>query len=105
MPARTSTIPAVPTSLAQVELSDLVRRGALRAALVGPADGESAQVWLGPEADELLDGDRPADLTGKAGELHPVPGGKAWLLGVGARRGVDWRTAGATLARAADDAL
>jgi leucyl aminopeptidase len=105
VPARPSTVPAVPTPLAQVELSDLVRRGTLRAALAGPADGESAEVWLGPEADELLGGDRPDELTGKAGELHPVPGAKAWLVGVGARRGVDWRSAGAALARAADDAL
>jgi leucyl aminopeptidase len=95
----------VPTSLAQVELSDLVRRGALRAALVGPADGESPEVWLGPAADELLGGARPEDLTGKAGELYAIPGAKSWLVGVGARRGADWRTSGAVLSRAADDAL
>ena len=107
MPARTSTVPAVPTPLAQVELSDLVRRGALRAAITGPADGESQQVWLGPQARELLGAAEPGDVTGKAGELYAVPGTKArtWLLGVGARRSVDWRTTGAVLARAADDAL
>jgi leucyl aminopeptidase len=97
----------VPTPLAQVELSDLVRRGALRAAITGPADGESQEVWLGPQARELLGDASRDELTGKAGELHAVPGApaKTWLLGVGARRAVDWRTSGAVLSRAADDAL
>jgi leucyl aminopeptidase len=111
----------VPTPLARVELSDLARRGTLRAAVIAPAEAtedagerESAdEVWLGPGAEALLgDWQPPAELTGKAGELHPVPAGavsrsaaRSWLVGVGARRPVDWRTAGAVLARAADEAL
>ena len=102
MPARASTVPVVPTPLAQVELTDIARRGALRVAVTGDATDE---VWLGPGAADLLGGDEAPDLTGKAGEVYPVPGAKARLAGVGARKPADWRTAGAALARAADDAL
>ncbi|HEX4222373.1 MAG TPA: peptidase M17, partial [Pseudonocardiaceae bacterium] len=102
MPARLSTVPVVPTPLAQVELTDLLRRGALRAAVTALAPEDGDEVWLGPDAADLL-GDADVELTGKAGELHKTA--TALLVGVGARRPVDWRTAGATLARAADDAL
>jgi leucyl aminopeptidase len=97
----------VPSPLAQVELTDLSRRGALRAAIMGPGPDEAEELWLGPAAAELLGSDDGAELTGKAGELQAVPttGAKAWLVGVGARRPVDWRVAGAALARAADGAL
>jgi leucyl aminopeptidase len=97
----------VPTPLAQVELTDLIRRGALRAAIIAPAPEDTDEVWLGPGAADLLDSEtvEAAELTGKAGELHATRPAKAWLVGVGARRPIDWRTAGATLARAADDAL
>ncbi len=109
MPARPSTVPVVPTPLAQVELSEANRRGALRAAITRPApeDGEQQGVCLGPGAAELLGDAETPELTGKAGELHPVPttGARAWLVGVGAGRPVDWRTAGAALVRAADEAL
>jgi leucyl aminopeptidase len=86
-----------------------------------PADGEDAGVLLGPGADEvgeLLGTDLLALLemssaTGKAGEVVtlPVPGGMAdqealrWvvLVGVGGQRPIDFRRAGAALARATRD--
>jgi leucyl aminopeptidase len=86
-----------------------------------PADGEDAGVLLGPGADEvgdLLGTDLLALLemsaaTGKTGEIVtlPLPGGTPdqeslrWVLlvGVGRQQPIDFRRAGAALARAVKD--
>jgi leucyl aminopeptidase len=97
VPARTAPMPAVPTSLAEVEfVPSTTRRGQARAAVTGPG------AWLGPDAGELLaEIAPPSPPTGAAGEVRA--GARRWLVGVGERGGADWRTAGAALVRAVAD--
>ncbi|HWE92151.1 MAG TPA: leucyl aminopeptidase family protein [Pseudonocardiaceae bacterium] len=107
MAVRTPTAPPVPTPLVRVELADRTRRGAAApvAVISAPADG-SGTPELGPEAAELLAGwDEVARPTGRAGEVHGLPalngsGPAGWVVGIGVRRPVDWRGAGAALLRA-----
>ncbi|HKN96854.1 MAG TPA: hypothetical protein VJX10_07050, partial [Pseudonocardiaceae bacterium] len=100
------TLPAIPTPIVSVELSDLRRRGAPLAVLVGCGPD---QPWFGPGTEWLPETCRVAEpVTGKAGELWTVPeptGASAarWLAGVGRRGPADWRTAGATLVRSIQD--
>ena len=78
MPARprtalTGTVPAVPTPIVSVELSDLRRRGAPLAVLVGPGE-DGAESWFGPGALWLPDEWRiSVGASGKTGEVWTVP--------------------------------
>ena len=109
MVVRTPLAPSVPTPLVSVELTGRNRRGsAAPVAVIGVPPAGSDEPRLGPRAAELLAGWRDvAQPSGKAGEVHAVPaldepaGSIGWVVGVGARRPADWRTAGAALVRAA----
>ncbi|HEX3791449.1 MAG TPA: leucyl aminopeptidase [Pseudonocardiaceae bacterium] len=103
MPTRPSVVPAVPSFLVGVELVAAERAasaGTGRAAVVAAPDGRT---WFGPGTDALTAGSwRPVPApTGAAGELRATgtATGPCWLVGVGARREVDWRTGGGALAR------
>jgi leucyl aminopeptidase len=112
--ALTGTVPAVPTPIVTVELTDLRRRGAPLAVLVGPG-AAGAESWFGPGAQWLPDEWRiSVGTSGKAGEVWtvPEPAGTAfrsgsntvrWLVGVGGRAVGDWRSAGAALIRSIQD--
>lgn len=102
------TVPAVPTPLVSVELSDLRRRGAPLAVLTSPTEDDST--WFGPGAQWLPDEWRVSiGATGRAGEVWTVPepltGSNVirWLAGVGDRTAVAWRSAGAALIRSIQD--
>jgi leucyl aminopeptidase len=103
-------MPAVPTPVVSVELSDLRRRGTPLAVLVAPGtDGDD--LWFGP-GEQWLPADQgtPVGATGKAGEVWTVPeppGGTSnavrWLAGIGGRTPADWRCAGGALIRSIQD--
>lgn len=109
MPARprtapTPSMPAVPTPIVSIELSDLRRRGVPLAVFVAP--GSDDEVWFGPGVQWLADDMRAAaPVTGKAGEVWTVPddGQVCWLVGIGDRTSADWRTSGAALIRSIQD--
>jgi leucyl aminopeptidase len=93
-----------------VELSDLRRRGAPLAVVVGTG---ADRPWFGPGAQWLPDEWRPfVDPTGKAGEVWTVPeplGADSrsnpvrWLIGIGDRTPAAWRSSGAALIRSIQD--
>lgn len=109
MPARprtapTGTVPAVPTPIVSIELSDLRRRGVPLAVFLAP--GSDDEQWFGPGVQWLTDDMRAAaPVAGKAGEVWTVPddGPVRWLVGIGDRTSVDWRTSGAALVRSIQD--
>ncbi|MFF5990277.1 leucyl aminopeptidase [Prauserella flavalba] len=88
-----SPLPSVPSRLLDVEVGDTARKGEPLAAVL-TSDGES------PFADVA---DR-VRATGKAGEVHVVPGddGPRWLVGVGGGEEKQYRAAGAAFIRAAN---
>ncbi len=98
MPARprtapTGTVPAVPTPIVSVELSDLRRRGAPLAvlAVAGAEDSRVPVAWR-------------SLVTGKAGEVWTVPDDSVhWVVGVGERIAQHWRAAGGALVRSIQD--
>jgi leucyl aminopeptidase len=103
--ALTGTVPAVPTPIVSIELSDLRRRGAPLAIFVGPAATDGDPLF-GPGVQWLPDDMRTAaPVTGKAGEVWTVPGNGPvrWLVGLGARTSHDWRSSGAALVRSIQD--
>ncbi|GAB2753399.1 leucyl aminopeptidase family protein [Amycolatopsis magusensis] len=89
-------LPSVPTRLAEIEVLDASRRGALEAVLV-PQPAEGTEL-------EPVAGVRP---SAKAGEVKLVPGDAPvrWLVGIGEGRAANYRAAGAALARAVDSYL
>jgi leucyl aminopeptidase len=98
-------VPAVPTPIVSIELSDLRRRGAPLAVFVGPAPADG-DPWFGPGVRWLPDDMRTAaPVTGRAAEVWTVPGNGpvCWLVGTGDRTSVDWRCAGAALVRSIQD--
>lgn len=93
MPVRPTAVPSVPTSLLPVALADPG----------SPADGVAGLVGTagaGPGPVEAV-GRAIGPVSGVAGEVVAVgdPAGPRWLVGVGAGRPADWRTAGGTLVR------
>ena len=127
VPDSLSTLAQLPVQVAPPEfaLSDLRPHGILGVEVLAlpvlPADGDGGSVLLGPGAEEVAD-QLGTDLlallemssaTGRAGEVTslPVPLGGPdnaalrWVLlvGVGEQRAVDFRRAGAAVARAARD--
>ncbi|PXY19857.1 leucyl aminopeptidase [Prauserella endophytica] len=88
-----SPLPSVPSRLLDVEVGDTARKGEPLAAVLTP-DGESPYADV---ADRLR-------ATGKAGEVHVVPGdeGPRWLVGVGDGTEKQYRAAGAAFIRAAN---
>ncbi|HEX5115799.1 MAG TPA: leucyl aminopeptidase family protein [Pseudonocardiaceae bacterium] len=99
-------MPAIPSPIVSVELSDLRRRGVPMAVLVGCGPDEP---WFGPGTEWLPDACRVAEpVSGKAGEVWTVPeptgpSAARWLAGVGKRAPADWRGAGAALVRSIQD--
>ncbi|MBB5956181.1 leucyl aminopeptidase [Saccharothrix tamanrassetensis] len=81
----------VPTPLVAVEVADTLRRGVGRVVLASP--GEPPVLGPGGADVEVTE-----EVTGKAGTTHKRNG--HWVLGVGEGSPADWRTAGASLARA-----
>ncbi|MGH3437870.1 MAG: leucyl aminopeptidase [Sciscionella sp.] len=100
-------MPSVPTPLLAVQLGTQPRRAVPLAVLCSRVAGEPR---LGPGGQSLAETWRSLVVaTGKAGEVHPLPGADGrlrWLAGVGEGSEVrwpdagNWRAAGAALLRA-----
>lgn len=103
-----STLPVIPTSLVEVDITRRWRDG--MAAALPVSDGDS-----GPDLDALaavvdLDAEMLGKLgvQGSAGEVRAVPlprGGFGWTVGIGSGQPGQWRSAGAALARAVRERL
>ncbi|MEU4807064.1 leucyl aminopeptidase [Actinosynnema sp. NPDC023587] len=81
----------VPAPLVAVEAAGSLRRGVGRVVLATPGEPP----LLGPGGEDV---EASAGISGAAGATHRHDGG--WVLGVGEATPSDWRTAGASLARA-----
>jgi leucyl aminopeptidase len=108
-PAESTVWPTPPTALAEVSVTDEVRRGVPLAVMVGVGESEDGQAEPGPHFERLgvdVSWLEAAGVTGRAGDVHavPRPGSSpslGWLVGVGSGRNCDYRLAGAALVRAA----
>jgi leucyl aminopeptidase len=99
-------LPPVPTPLPEVEVVTTARGGG-PIAVVSHTTEEGTPA-LGPGGEDLTgDWIARAGLTARAGEVHSGPVGSAarWILGVGEGLPDQWRTAGASLARAVNARL
>ncbi|CCH28201.1 leucyl aminopeptidase family protein [Actinosynnema sp. NPDC047251] len=83
----------VPAPLVAVEAAGSLRRGAGRVVLAAPGEPP----LLGPGGADV---EASAEVSGAAGATHRQDG--RWVLGIGDATPSDWRTAGASLARALD---
>jgi leucyl aminopeptidase len=96
-----SSVPALPTTLPDVEVATTARR-ATPLAVVCRA-GDAAPASLSARGEELTgEWVSAVALTGKAGEVQPGPAGSSvrWVAGVGDGTPAQWRTAGAALTKA-----
>ncbi|SFQ19200.1 leucyl aminopeptidase [Amycolatopsis arida] len=89
-------LPTVPTRLLDVEVAAVPRPSAPLATVI--RRGADGAVVAGPHA-ELAE---ELGATGKAGEVHAVPGARRWLVGVGDGDPGSYRAAGAAFVRVAD---
>ncbi|KAA2264047.1 leucyl aminopeptidase family protein [Solihabitans fulvus] len=97
-------VPTVPTPTIDVEVVESARRGVPNVVLATPSNDGGAPAF-GPGGDRLSQDWLPvAGVTGKAGEVAAVPGGRTsdWVLGLGDGAPRAWRSGGAALVRAVD---
>jgi len=108
-PAGSAVWPTPPTALAEVSVTEQVRRDVPLVIVVTAGESEDGEAEPGPHFERLgvdVSWLEAAGVTGRAGEVHAVPRAGSspplgWLVGVGAGTGRDYRVAGAALARAA----
>lgn len=108
VPAEDVALPAIPTALAEVDVSDRWRDGLVAAVPVyeseSGADLQAAAEQLGVGVEVLA----ALAVTASVGEVRAVPlpdDRRGWVFGVGTGEPQQWRGAGAALARAIRKAL